>query len=138
LVRRASIVGRSIASRLRTGLRTCRGQGLRSGDPSYSDDRQKGHDVGPFGLALGKIEKNVGKSGPGSESAFKGANVKLSQVAVGATGGYFAVPAEGVGPIGEQFAVLEPHVQGKWLESGGAHGVIPSREELRDLMLGDS
>ena len=62
----------------------------------------------------------------------------MSQVAVGAARGYLALLADGVSPIRQQCAVLQPYIEDKRLESGSAHGVIPGREELRELTLGDS
>jgi hypothetical protein len=64
--------------------------------------------------------------------------VILSEVAVSATSGDFAVCADCVGPVFEELAVLETDVDYIGLEAGGADGVIPSGEKLRDGMLGDS
>ena len=64
--------------------------------------------------------------------------VEFSQVIVGATSGNFAIFANSVAPIFEQFAVLEAQIEGIRAKSGGAEGGVPSREESRDLMLGNS
>lgn len=99
--------------------------------------RQVGNDVGPFGFAAREFSKDFGKFGPRTEAAFEGAMVVLAEVKVGATSGDFADPADDVGPIGEELAVFETRIDDVGPETGGADGVIPSREESRDLMLGN-
>lgn len=84
------------------------------------------------------IANNLWKLGPRAEAALKGAGVKFSLLAIGATRKYFVIPADGVGPIFEQFMILEPRVEGIGEESGSPDGVAPTGEELRDVMLGDS
>ena len=64
--------------------------------------------------------------------------IEFSEVPVEATGGDFVVCANSVAPIFEQFAVLEAQIEGIRLKSRGLEGVVPSREELRDLVLGNS
>lgn len=66
------------------------------------------------------------------------ARVVLAEVRVGATGRDFALGANDEGPIFKKLAVLEAPVHGVREESRGSDGFIPSGEELRDLMLGDS
>jgi hypothetical protein len=107
-------------------------RGLRRGN------RQKGQDIGPFRFALRKIAKNFGKLRPGAEAALEGAVIEFSQMTVDTTGGDFMVSADSVAPIFEQFGVLEAQVQGVRAETRSPDGLIPSGEELRDLMLGDS
>ena len=99
---------------------------------------QKRDDVRPFGLALRKIAKNLWKGRPGAESPSDGARIIFSLEPVCATPWYFAVPADGVAPVFQEFTVFQPQVQRKGLESGSPDGVTPTREELRDVMLGDS
>ena len=103
----------------------------------WSGDGKKGQDIGPFRFPSGKIAKNLGKFRPGTEAALEGSMVKFSEVPVGATGGDFAVSANSVAPIFEEFAVLEAQVQRVGAESGSSNGIIPSGEKLSDLMLGD-
>lgn len=68
----------------------------------------------------------------------EGARVVLAEVRVGATGRYFAFRAHDEGPIFKKFAVLESPVHGVREESRGPDGVVPTGEELQDMMLGDS
>ena len=100
--------------------------------------RQKGDDVGPLRFAAREFSKHFGKFRPRPEAAFEGAMVKLAEVKVSATCRDFADPADDVGPIGEELAVLETRVDDVGPETGGADGVIPSGEESRDLVLGNS
>ena len=57
---------------------------------------------------------------------------------VGGTRGDFAVFADRVAPIFEQFAVFEAPIEGIRAKSGGTEGIAPSGEVTRDLVLGDS
>jgi hypothetical protein len=63
--------------------------------------------------------------------------VEFSQVTVGATGGDGAVFANGVGPVFEEFAVVEAEIQGVGRKAGGLQGGVPGGEELRDGVLRD-
>lgn len=100
--------------------------------------RQEGNDVGPFGFAARELAKNFGKFGPRAEAALESAMVMLAEVKVGATRRDFADPADDIGPIGEELAVLETRIDDVGPETGSADGVIPGGEESRDLMLGNS
>lgn len=98
---------------------------------------KKSEDIRIFRFALSKIAENLGKFGPGAKAP-ESAGVVLTDELVGATSRYFALPADGEGPIFEEFVVLESNVQSEGLEAGGADGIVPSGEELRDLMLANS
>jgi len=109
-----------------------RGSGL------WRRNGQERHDVRPFRFAVREIAENLWKCGPRAESALEGAGVIFPLAPVCATRRYGAVPANDGGPILQQFAVLEAHVQRMWVESGSPNGVIPSGEEFGYGMLGDS
>jgi len=108
--------------------------GLGCGEKSYDI----GPFGGPFGFALRECTEDIGKAGPGAETAFQGAMVEFSEVTVRAARGRLAIFTNRGCPIFEKFAVFEAFVQGVRLESGGFNGVIPGWEESRDLMFGDS
>ena len=94
----------------------------------WGGGRKERKDIGPFGLIVGEFAKDLRERGPGAEAALKGASVVVAEMKVGATGRYFAILADGEGPIFEKFAVFEADVQRIGAESRGPDGVVPSRE----------